>query len=75
MSDGLLLLLAFYGFACVATLGRITIAFTSEQRMLRPLIWMWLTFGLAVYVEIKSPIGATFDAVMLGLIHVAAIFV
>jgi hypothetical protein len=72
MTDGILTLLGVFGILCILSILRVGMAVISDRNLLRASGWMWITFGVAVYAEVKSPIGASFDAVMLGLIHFAA---
>lgn len=75
MTDGILTLLGVFGVLCILTILRVGISVISETKLWQSVGWVWVTLSVGIYTEIRSPIGAGFDAVMLGLIHFAAMVI
>ncbi|MGB0498701.1 MAG: hypothetical protein ACPGID_10210 [Rubricella sp.] len=63
---------AIFGMVCIGTIARVGVAWVSGGRMLRPLLWALFTLGFALALEIRAPLGASFEGVMRGFIFLAA---
>ncbi|QPH52793.1 hypothetical protein [Pontivivens ytuae] len=65
-------LLVAYGASILALIGRGVEAILSNDGWLRPAFWAATALGLALFIEFATPASASFGAVMLALIDVAA---
>lgn len=72
MSESDLLITAAYGVLLLITFARVVIAFSLETVNWRPLAWVCGCLGAALYLEVTTPVGASLDGVMRGLISLIA---
>ncbi len=65
-------LLVAYAASILALIGRGVDAVLSNDGWLRPAFWAGTALGLGLFIEFVTPAPASFGAVMLALINLAA---
>ena len=72
MTDQMLLLTGLWGVFLILSIARVGVALVLDRRLRGPLGWVVTALFAGFYLEATIPAGASFDAVMQGLIYLVS---